>query len=286
MVRNCDIVNAGKASQREDWGCRPVVLCFCLLLSSQFYSAGVPRRPPPPQPIDPETAGFFTKYFVYPMSEALDFFAALLWNEYGLALLLLTIIVRLLILPLSIKQYRSSKQMQALQPEIQKLRDKYRDDPKKQQEELMKLFQKHGVNPMAGCLPILIQMPILIALYSAILHNGNIYSHSFLWMQLGKPDPYYILPLLAALTTFLQQKIASSQMSSNPQLQALTYVFPFLVFAMSVSFASALPLYWFYGNLFTIVQTYFMYGRGGKKGGGASSHDEKRKKREKRSRNR
>lgn len=260
-------------------------LVFLLVIVVAILLGGCAPTPAQ-QPIDPETAGFFTKYFVYPMSEALDFFAALLWNEYGLALLLLTIIVRLLILPLSIKQYRSSKQMQALQPEIQKLRDKYRDDPKKQQEELMKLFQKHGVNPMAGCLPILIQMPILIALYSAILHNGNIYSHSFLWMQLGKPDPYYILPLLAALTTFLQQKIASSQMSSNPQLQALTYVFPFLVFAMSVSFASALPLYWFYGNLFTIVQTYFMYGRGGKKGGGASSHDEKRKKREKRSRNR
>ncbi len=96
--------------------------------------------------------------------------------------------------------------MQELQPELKKIKDKYKDDAKKQQEETMKLFQKEGVNPLAGCFPILIQMPILIALYAAIMRNGHIGEHTFLWMQLGTKDPYYILPLLAAVTTYLQQK--------------------------------------------------------------------------------
>jgi YidC/Oxa1 family membrane protein insertase len=213
---------------------------------------------PAANPIDPVNGDFWTKYFVYPLSFSLDWFAQLLWGEYGLSILAVTIIIRLIILPLTIKQYRSSKQMQVLQPELKKLKEKYKDDTKKQQEETMKLFQKNGVNPLAGCFPLLVQMPVLIALYSAIMRNSEINQHSFLWMQLGTPDPYYILPLLAALTTFVQQKMMSAQMPA--QMQSLLFIFPVLIFVMSMSFASALPLYWVYSNIFTIVQTYFIYG--------------------------
>jgi len=155
--------------------------------------------------------------------------------------------------------------MQAIQPEMKKIKDKYKDDPKKQQEETMKLFQKHGVNPLAGCLPLLVQMPILIALYHAIVRNGEISEHTFLWMQLGQPDPYYVLPTLAAATTWLQQKVMSTQMT--PQMQSLMIIFPILIFVMSMQFAAALPLYWIYSNLFTVVQSYFLYGRSNQKGG-------------------
>jgi YidC/Oxa1 family membrane protein insertase len=207
--------------------------------------------------IDPNN-GVWDKYFVGPLANVLDWFADLLWGQYGLSILVVTLIIRFIILPLTLKQYKSSKRMQDLQPEIKKLKDKYKDDPKKQQEETMKLFQSNGVNPLAGCFPLIVQMPILIALYNAIMRNHNIAEHSFLWMQLGTKDPYYILPLLAALTTYFQQKMMSSQMA--PQMRNLMFIFPVLIFVMAMNFASALPLYWVYSNLFTIVQSYFIYG--------------------------
>lgn len=214
-------------------------------------------------PIDPSTSTW--DKFVYPFSASLDFFANIFWDEYGLAILALTIIIRLLILPLMIKQYRSTKQMQAIQPEIVKLRKKYKDEPQKQQEETMKLFQKHGVNPLAGCMPLIIQMPILIALYHAIMRNSHINEHTFLWMQLGERDPFFILPVLAAATTYIQQKMMSSVQQINPQMEMLLYIFPILIFVTALTFPAALPLYWVFSNLFTIVQTYFMYVRTSRK---------------------
>lgn len=219
---------------------------------------------PAVNPIDPN-GGIWDRYFVYPLSFSLDWFAGVLWDEYGLAILIVTIIIRLIILPLTIKQYRSSKAMQALQPELQKIRNKYKDNTQKQQEETMKLFQQHGVNPLAGCFPLLVQMPVLFALYHAIMRNPEISEHTFLWMKLGDKDPYYVLPLLAALTTYIQQKLMSSQ--TPAQMQALMVIFPILIFVMAMNFASALPLYWVYSNIFTIVQTYFLYGGSRVKGG-------------------
>lgn len=201
--------------------------------------------------------GFWGGTFVGPLSDALDWLAAALFNEYGLAILVITIIVRLIILPLTLKQYKSSKQMQAIQPQLKELREKYSTDPQKQQEETMKLFQKHGVNPLSGCFPLLVQMPVLIALYQSILGNPHIRDHDFLWVQLGSPDTLYILPILAAVTTFLQQKMMQSTMPQN--MQMLMFIFPILILVMSLSFPSALVLYWFYSNLFTIVQSYFIY---------------------------
>jgi YidC/Oxa1 family membrane protein insertase len=219
--------------------------------------------------INMESGGFWISYFVRPLSNTLDWFASLLWGEYGLAIIAITIVIRTVILPLTLKQYKSSKQMQAIQPLLAELKTKYKDDPKKQQEETMKLFQQHGVNPLAGCLPLLVQMPILIALYQAIMGNPEISKHSFLWMQLGTPDTLYILPLLAALTTFIQQKMMSAQMTA--QMRSLMFIFPVLIFVMSMSFASALPLYWVFSNLYTIGQTYFLYGRSNNKEG--DSHE-------------
>ena len=209
-------------------------------------------------PIDPINGNFWDKYFVYPLSWVLDWFASILWQQYGLSILVVTLCIRFLILPLTIKQYHSSKQMQALQPELKKMKEKYKDEPKRQQEETMKLFQQNGVNPLAGCFPLLVQMPILIALYQAIMRNSDISSHEFLWLKLGEPDAFYILPTLAALTTFLQQKFMASQMTA--QMQKLMFIFPVLIFFMSMNFAAALPLYWVYSNTFTVVQSYFMYG--------------------------
>ncbi|HEX7056505.1 MAG TPA: membrane protein insertase YidC [Bacilli bacterium] len=218
------------------------------------------------KPIDPNKGGIWDKYFVYPLSWTLDWFKEILWGSYGLSIIVVTLIIRFIIFPLTLKQYRSSKQMQVLQPELKKIKEKYKDDTKKQQEETMKLFQKHGVNPLAGCLPLLVQMPILYALYFAIMRTPEIREASFLGIELGSTDHTYILPILAALTTFLQQKIMMSTTTANPQMRGIMYIFPVLIFVMAQSFPAALPLYWVVSNLFTMVQTYFIYG-GSQKGG-------------------
>ncbi|WP_422658978.1 YidC/Oxa1 family membrane protein insertase [Paenibacillus sp. EC2-1] len=210
---------------------------------------------------DLKNGGFWQSNVVYYFTWALDTFATWFNGEYGLAVLVMVLIVRTLILPLTLKQVRSSKAMQAIQPEIAKIREKYKDTPEKVQMETMKLFQEHKVNPMAGCLPLLVQMPIFIALYHSIYYNGLLREHEFLWLQLGEPDKLFILPVLAAFTTFFQTRMML-KMNPSPQqgmMQFMMFVYPILIFVMSFQFPSALPLYWFYSNLYTIVQNYFLY---------------------------
>ncbi|QJC54102.1 membrane protein insertase YidC [Paenibacillus albicereus] len=201
---------------------------------------------------------------VYYFSYSLDTFADWFGGQYGFAILLMVIIVRTLILPLTLKQYRSSKAMQAIQPELQEIRKKFADNPQKQQEETMKLFQQNKVNPMAGCLPLLIQMPIFIALYNSIYYNSDIKTHEFLWLQLGEPDQWHILPIIAAITTYVQTKMMQKAQPDNPQMQMMNtimLIFPILILVMAWNFPSALPLYWVYTNIYTIVQNYFLYVR-------------------------
>lgn len=208
---------------------------------------------------------FWQRNVVYYFSQVLEHFAKWFNGEYGLAILMMVIIVRTLILPLTIKQYRSSKAMQALQPELAKLKEKHKDNPQKQQEETMKLFQQHKVNPLAGCLPLLVQMPVFIALYNSIYMNENIREHTFLWLKLGEKDHTYVLPILAAITTFVQSKMMQSQQKTMPAMQGIMMIFPVLIFVMAISFPSALPLYWIFSNSYTIVQNYFLYVRNSSK---------------------
>lgn len=214
------------------------------------------------------SGSWWTKNVVYYFSKMLDTFADWFGGSYGLSILLLTIIVRTIILPLMIKQYKNTKAMQALQPEMKKIREKYKEDPRKQQEEMMKLYQTHQVNPLAGCLPLIVQMPIFIALYTSINKNIAIREHTFLGMQLGtspqSPDAhwyYWLIPLIAATTTFIQSKMMSSQQTMAGPMKGIIYIFPVLIFVMAINFPVALPLYWIYSNLYTITQNYFMYKR-------------------------
>jgi YidC/Oxa1 family membrane protein insertase len=193
------------------------------------------------------------------VSAVIDYFAHLIPGpyRYGISLLIVTILVRLLILPLMMKQLRMQRAMQELQPEIANIRAKYQGDNQKIQEELMKLYQRAGVNPFAGCLPILIQLPILWALFGAIEGNMALNQSSFLWIrQLGAPDHLYILPIVAALTTYLSQRIVMT--ATDPQTRIMLYTMPFFVFLFASRFAAGLALYWIYGNLFTAVQSYFL----------------------------
>lgn len=216
------------------------------------------------EPITAESTGIWNQYFVYPLSWLITYFANLFGNSYGLSIIVVTIIIRLAILPLMIKQTQNSKAMQAIQPELKELQKKYASkDPKTQQklqQETMALFQKHGVNPLAGCFPLVIQMPILIGFYHAIMRTAEISNHTFLWFDLGEKDPFFILPVIAGITTFLQQKLMMHGMENNPQMKMMLYIMPVMIVVFAVSFPAALSLYWVVGNIFMIVQTYFIKG--------------------------
>ncbi|WP_164670562.1 YidC family membrane integrase SpoIIIJ [Virgibacillus doumboii] len=213
-------------------------------------------------PINADTEGIWAEWFVWPLAQVITYFAELFNGNYGLSIIIVTIIVRLILLPLNVKQLKSSKAMQDIQPELKEIQKKYSskdaNTQQKLQQETMALFQKHGVNPLAGCLPIFVQMPILIAIYHAIMRFDPIQEHSFLWFQLGEPD--YILPLIAGGATFLQQKLmmAGSPAAQNPQMMVMLYVMPIMITVFAFFFPSALALYWVVGNVFMVAQTIFI----------------------------
>ncbi|RST70965.1 YidC family membrane integrase SpoIIIJ [Siminovitchia acidinfaciens] len=238
------------------------ILLVAALLALVVITAGCSSITDP-VPITAESTGFWSQYIVYPLSWLITTTAELFGNSYGLGIVIVTILIRLAILPLMIKQTKSSKAMQLLQPEMQKLREKYSSKDaqtqQKLQQEMMQLFQKHGVNPLAGCFPLLIQMPILIGFYQAIIRTEEIATHTFLWFDLGAPDPFYILPVIAGITTFLQQKLMMAGTEGvNPQMQMMLYIMPVMILVFAINFPAALSLYWVVGNIFMIVQTYFI----------------------------
>ncbi|WP_279587259.1 YidC family membrane integrase SpoIIIJ [Jeotgalibacillus salarius] len=218
------------------------------------------------QPITSDSEGIWNSYFVYPLSWLITQIAEFFNENYGLGIVLVTLIIRFVLLPLMIKQTKNTKRMQEIQPEMKKLREEYssKDSQTQQklQQETMAMFQKHGVNPLAGCFPLLIQMPILIAFYHAIVRTTEIANHNFLWFDLGEPDPFFILPIVTGLTTFLQQKImmAGNPAGMNPQMQMMLYLMPVMIAVFAFIFPTALSLYWVVGNIFMILQTLLING--------------------------
>ncbi|HWJ77203.1 MAG TPA: YidC family membrane integrase SpoIIIJ [Niallia sp.] len=216
------------------------------------------------KPITSESEGFWNEYIVYPLSQLIIKTAEFAGGNFGISIIIVTILVRLVILPLMIKQTKSSKAMQAIQPQMKELQQKYSSkDQKTQQklqEETMKLFRDNKVNPMAGCFPLLVQMPILIGFYHAISRTREIASHDFLWFSLGEADPYYILPIVAAITTFIQTRMTMVGTQANPQMQMMQWIMPIMILVFAINFPAALSLYWVVGNIFTVIQTYFIKG--------------------------
>lgn len=209
------------------------------------------------QEITAESEGFWNEYVIYPLSQFITATSDLV-GGYGLGIIVVTIIIRIIILPLMIKQTKSAKAMQEIQPEIKKIQEKYKSKDaqtqQKLQQETMALFQKHGVNPLAGCFPILVQMPIIIGLYQAIMRTGEIKNHTFLWFDLGSPD--IILSVLAGVFTFFQQKLMmAGPASDNPQMKMMLYLMPIMIIVFGITLPSALALYWVVGSIFMIIQT-------------------------------
>jgi len=192
----------------------------------------------------------------------------------GLTIIAFTFVLRVLVIPLYMQQLRSTKAMQSLQPKIQELQRKHGKDREKLMQEQMKLYREHGVNPMAGCLPMLIQMPIWIGLYSALLKINQHpetypqFQEAFLWIpNLALHDPIYILPILTVATQWVVTKMMMTP-SADPQQQQMNQIMQFMplmfgFFALTVP--AGLVLYWVVSNVFTMVQQYFVMGWGGLK---------------------
>ena len=181
--------------------------------------------------------------------------------SYGWAIILLTIIVKMALYPLTVKQVKSMKAMQELSPKMKKIQEKYKDNPQVMQQKIGARYKDAGVNPLAGCLPLLIQMPILMGMYYSLYNFSYPTPESayFLWMtSMSNPDPLYILPVLSALTTFLQQKMTTTD-SNNPQMKMMMFIMPLFIGWISINFPSGLVLYWVTMNVVQIIQQWWMY---------------------------
>lgn len=192
----------------------------------------------------------------------------------GIAIILFTIVIKTLLLPLTIKSVRSTAVMQELQPKIRELQKRYGQDRQRLSAETMKLYQEYGVNPMSGCLPVLLQIPVFFGLYFAIrnlsTHDGGNWSNGFLWIpNLAQPDPLHILPILAGLFQFVQTRMtrpAGQGKFQDPQQQmmyTMMMFMPLMVVIFGWNFAAGPVLYWVVSALYSVVQQWLINGWGG-----------------------
>ncbi|HEX7736218.1 MAG TPA: YidC/Oxa1 family membrane protein insertase [Ktedonobacteraceae bacterium] len=254
-----------------------------------------------------EIGYFFNIIFTFPIFNVLMLLDRV-FGDFGLSIIVLTLVVRLCLFPLTLKQLRSTKATQAIQPLMADIRKKY-TDPREQSAEMQRLYKEYGINPLAGCLPLLVQLPILYGMYGAmrqVLTNGTIkladinnLIYPFLpkfqavpdfnlrwftfinagWhISLAQPDPTHILPVLAALATFVQLRMSQARAAQQratsgaakssqsdmmtQQMQIMSFIMPIVTGFIAWSFPAGLALYWTTTSVFSMVQQYFVTGWG------------------------
>lgn len=179
-------------------------------------------------------------------------------GNYGWAIVFLTIVIRIPFIPIVNKGQRAMKRLQELQPRMQEVREKHKKDPQRMQKEMTELYKKHKVNPMGGCLPMLLQIPVFFALYKVLLVAIELRDAPFmLWItDLSQKDPYYILPIVMGITMVAQQKMTPS--TGDPKQQKLMMFMPVVFTLLFLNFASGLVLYWLVNNVLSIVQQFYV----------------------------
>ncbi|HHO65521.1 MAG TPA: membrane protein insertase YidC, partial [Epsilonproteobacteria bacterium] len=193
------------------------------------------------------------------------FFKVLLWingliGNWGWAIILFTLLVKLVLFPLSYKGMMSMQKLKDLAPKMKELREKYKEDPAKLNMKMMEMYKKHGANPMGGCLPMLLQIPVFFALYRVLLNADELQGAVWIpgWIEnLAAADPYYILPVLMGVSMWFQQKITPNNFT-DPMQEKIFQFFPVIMALMFIimPFPSGLVLYWVVNNIFTIGQQY------------------------------
>jgi YidC/Oxa1 family membrane protein insertase len=210
--------------------------------------------------------GFFYTLFVAPFDFSLDYLGNLFNGSYGLAIVAITVIIRLVLMPFMLRTYKRQQgmkvKMDKLRPEMEDIQKRLKESKDKEeqmkiQQEMMGLYKKHDVNPLnMGCLPVVIQMPIVMGLYFAILYSPDVKSHEFLWFNLGTPD--IAMTLIAGAVYFFQAKVSLWTMPEQQQKQMKLFIYISPIMIMFVSFTSmaALPVYWAVGGVLLIIQTF------------------------------
>ncbi|HCW93854.1 MAG TPA: preprotein translocase YidC, partial [Flexistipes sinusarabici] len=200
--------------------------------------------------------GIFS-FLSIPMLQILNFTYDYVGN-YGLAIIVLTFVIKIITYPLTQKSMTSMKKMQVLQPEMTKIREKFKGEPQKRNAAMMELYKKHGANPMGGCLPMVIQIPIFIALYKTLLVSIELKGSPFIfWItDLSQKDPYFITPILMGLSMFLQQRMTPT--GGDPTQQKIFMFLPLVFTFIFLNFPAGLVIYWLTNNVLTIIQQYFI----------------------------
>lgn len=177
-------------------------------------------------------------------------------GDYGLSIIAVTIVIKIAILPLTIKQDKSMKAMKKIQPEIEKLKEKYKDKPQEMNKAMMEIYQQHKVNPLGGCLPALIQMPIWISLYNVLQAKNDFIpaGTKFLLWDLTQKDHTFILPIINAAIVFVQQKVMTPDTQNNEQAKIMLYTFPIMILVMSYAVPTGLQIYWITSSLIGFIQ--------------------------------
>lgn len=202
--------------------------------------------------------GFFA-IIAWPLFYVIDFLNKV-FNNWGVAIILVTVLIKILFYPLYKKSYMAGKTMQKLQPEMAALREKYKDDKQKQQQELMAFMRDKKANPLSGCLPILPQMPVFFALNAVFQHTFELrQAPFFLWIQdLSVMDPYYITPVILGLLMFVQQKITPLPPSVDPAQARMMQIMPVIFSVMMITFPSGLVLYMITNTVVSLVQQKYL----------------------------
>lgn len=211
--------------------------------------------------------GIFYSIFVKPMEFLLEFFGNDIFaGSYGLAIIAITVLIRLVLMPIMLKNYRQQQlmktKMDAFKPEMEAVQKKMKEAKTKEeqtqyQQEMMALYQKHGINPLnMGCLPMLIQMPIIMGLYFSILYSTDVKSHEFLWFSLGSPD--IVMTIVAGFVYLVQARVSlwTVPEQQKAQMKMFIYISPIMIVFISMSSMAALPLYWSVSGALLILQTY------------------------------
>ena len=188
-----------------------------------------------------------------------EFLSGAGFPNYGVAIILLTIIIKMALYPLTAKQIKSMKGLQELQPKMKKLQDQYKNNPQQLQQEMAKLYESAGVNPLAGCLPLLVQMPILMAIYYALRDMTYEGDPSFFWISsLSEADPLHILPIVSALTTYVVS-MQTTPSEGGSQAKMMAYMMPLFIGWISWNFAAGLVLYRITMNFVQGLQQWWMF---------------------------
>ena len=194
---------------------------------------------------------------------------------WWLSIVMLTVVVRTLLFPLTFRQVKNMRKMQELKPDMDEIRARYKDDSRKQQEEIMKLYQERKVNPLGGCLPLVVQIPIFIVLYYTIRQFDALESFAsgglFWFKDLTVADPYFILPIAYVLTMMASQHWTLQY--TAPQQKQLMRFLPIVFGFFLMRFPAALFVYWVSSNIITFVQNYLIYGRGERTGSSEGEPD-------------